>query len=381
MKLTQWCVKMVQNLSSLLTFSAPSLSHVQSGKDSGPRRKAPGIPVNKDTPATKLGKHEVSVTKSERRGLHRMSFFWCFFGFRPCEGIPSIARGGYGEILITAFRSHYSKPRCPRYLNSGAIVDMICCCCHGNTEEKNLMAYSVSFYCGLHYFLRHHQKVQLTTSSNRTSATWQRVSLRQTVAVTDEDWEYQSYLRNVKSTHYHQQTLACYCMPWAQRSKNDSINIQSGKNTQHSTTSVPCTDIQCSLVWLCLEDRRGSLKRSKTPVMRLYRSSDLRWTILPHRRWVHMPEIMKNCRNVWQSLVKQSFCVRPAETSCRHFTSALHSERDGNQTHKKSKEESSRPSPSHSSPRYSQRITTRVSPFCLMGIGHLFMSCRAFSKA
>lgn len=66
---------MVQNLSSLLTFSAPSLFQVQSGKDSGLRRKAPGIPVNKDTPATKLGKHEVSVTKSERGGLHRMSFF------------------------------------------------------------------------------------------------------------------------------------------------------------------------------------------------------------------------------------------------------------------------------------------------------------------
>lgn len=101
----------------------PSLFQVQSGKDSGPRRKAPGIPVNKDTAATKLGKHEVSVTKSERRGLHRMSFFLCFFGFRPREAIPSLPRRGCGEILITAFRSHYSKPRCPRYLNSGAIVD------------------------------------------------------------------------------------------------------------------------------------------------------------------------------------------------------------------------------------------------------------------
>lgn len=58
-------------------MSAPSPFQVQSGKDSGPRRKAPGIPVNKDTPATKLGKQEVSVTKSELRGHQRMS--WSFF--------------------------------------------------------------------------------------------------------------------------------------------------------------------------------------------------------------------------------------------------------------------------------------------------------------
>lgn len=161
-------------------------------------------------------------------------------------------------------------------------------------------------------------------------------------------------------------------MQRAQRCENDSINIQSGKNTQHSTTSVPCTDIRGSLV--CLEDQKGSLERSKTPVMRLYRSSDLRWTILPHRRWAHTPEIMKNCRNMWSRWgAKQSFCVRPAEASCRHFTSALHSERDGNQTHKESKEESSRPSPTRSSPRYSQRITTRASPFCLMWIKVIYL--------
>lgn len=146
------------------------------------------------------------------------------------------------------------------------------------------------------------------------------------------------------------------------------------KNTQHSTTSVPRTDIRCSLVWLCLEDQKGSLKRSKTPVMRLYRSSDLRWRILPHHRWTHTPQIMKNCRIMSRGWgVKQSFCVRPAETSCRHSTSALHSERDGNQTHKKSKEESSRASPAHSSPRYSQQITTRVSPFCLMRIKVIYL--------
>lgn len=80
LKFNQWCVKMVQNLSSLLTFSTP-LFQVQSGKDSGPRRKAPGIPVNKDTPATNLGKHELSVTKSEWRGLHRMSLFFMFLWF------------------------------------------------------------------------------------------------------------------------------------------------------------------------------------------------------------------------------------------------------------------------------------------------------------
>ncbi|XP_056890902.1 unconventional myosin-XV [Takifugu flavidus] len=41
---------------------AEASSQVQSGKDSGPRRKAPGIPVNKDTPATKLGPVRPSPT-------------------------------------------------------------------------------------------------------------------------------------------------------------------------------------------------------------------------------------------------------------------------------------------------------------------------------
>lgn len=62
-------------------MNASSVFQVQSGKDSGPRRKAPGVPVNKDTPATKLGKQEVSVTKPELRGLYRMSFFKGFFVF------------------------------------------------------------------------------------------------------------------------------------------------------------------------------------------------------------------------------------------------------------------------------------------------------------
>lgn len=99
-------------------MNAPSVFQVQSGKDSGPRRKAPGVPVNKDTPATKLGKQE--VTQSELRGLYRMSFFKVFFCFRPCKAVSSTPRCGCGEILITAFRSHYPKPRRPRYLNSRA---------------------------------------------------------------------------------------------------------------------------------------------------------------------------------------------------------------------------------------------------------------------
>lgn len=60
-------------------MNAPSVFQVQSGKDSGPRRKAPGVPVNKDKPATKLGRQEVSVTKPELRGLYRMSFLKFFF--------------------------------------------------------------------------------------------------------------------------------------------------------------------------------------------------------------------------------------------------------------------------------------------------------------
>lgn len=50
--------KYVQSLECKLPFLSWLLFQVQSGKDSVPRRKAPGIPVNKDTPVRKFGKNQ-----------------------------------------------------------------------------------------------------------------------------------------------------------------------------------------------------------------------------------------------------------------------------------------------------------------------------------
>lgn len=50
---------------------------VQSGKDSVPRRKAPGIPVNKDTPVRKFGKRgrrrrKQRASDKQRRSLREL---------------------------------------------------------------------------------------------------------------------------------------------------------------------------------------------------------------------------------------------------------------------------------------------------------------------
>lgn len=59
---------------------------VQSGEDSVPRRKAPGVPVNKDTPVRKFGKREnqegVTKQESERKSPKLKSFTQ--EGITPC---------------------------------------------------------------------------------------------------------------------------------------------------------------------------------------------------------------------------------------------------------------------------------------------------------
>lgn len=83
-----------------------SLFHVQSGKGSGPRRKAPGIPVNKDTAATKLGKPLwLSITSENFKGPFFSPFF-CVLG--PVK--PSLPPPGGDVVKYSSQHSDHLIP-------------------------------------------------------------------------------------------------------------------------------------------------------------------------------------------------------------------------------------------------------------------------------
>lgn len=122
-------------------------------------------------------------------------------------------------------------------------------------------------------------------------------------------------------------------------------------------------------MWMYLGDQRGSLKRSKPLVMKLYRSSNPRWTTLLLHRYTHTHTCLlvqalhstHSDLDVHRALKKIFFFfVGPAQTSCSRLTVCICNERGGTKTHQDHQDESAcSPSPASAS-RYQQQTKSGI---------------------
>lgn len=112
---------------------------------------------------------------------------------------------------------------------------------------------------------------------------------------------------------FHQQIVESYSAVSTQH-ENDHIYIQ--YNTyikQHAT----CVNIKFGINTMCtyLGDQRGSLRRSNPLVMKLYKSSNLRWTTLLHHRYTCLPNFTIHTHRtqalhtyIWTSCCRKQSC-------------------------------------------------------------------------
>lgn len=123
-------------------------------------------------------------------------------------------------------------------------------------------------------------------------------------------------------------------------------------------------------MWMYLGDQRGSLKRSKPLVMKLYRSSNPRWTTLLLHRYTHTHTHVCKFKHytahtvIWTCTVLKKkiffFFVYPAQTSCSRLTVCICNERGGTKTHQDHQDESAcSPSPASTS-RYQQQTKSGI---------------------